>query len=769
MGAEFSRTTSENQYDESSFSRTEESDLDVFQRWFGKSSDSILVVDPQCRVVFLNDAAQRLTGCSVNSDGGGIGCSEFLRTEDEDEAKTLVQRCYEDGNLSAVRVQVKNREEQWLWFSMTAQLIREETTKPALCLVVLREAPTDSSVDEDRSFGPIFSSVIRNFPMPFFTVNTHLSITYMNEHLTELTGYDSREVVNRMTCAELLQTDQCHTRDCPIRQVMENGVSISGLRRVVLDRAGRKIPVSVHSARITDGNNNVIGAFQAMRDITPTVEAEQKIRMLIEITQEGILMLDANNRIVYANTKMAEILQHPKDQLVGKDVGAFLPFQHLSIIHDLVQRVDPDHPQQLRFCTTIQPTETSQQDYRAFETCIVVSRVAASVITCMYFHDLTKHIEIERQLHDANSFLNNIIMSSADGIAVIDTEGKIVIFNEGAERILGYSAQEVIGNPDALSKIYSPELARDIMRRLRSNESGPPGKLSSARITLLNKNNEEVPVNFSAAIIKKDDREIGSVGIFSDLRERLRIRRELEDARMQLMQAEKIASLGRLAAGVAHEINNPLSGILIYADMLMKDLPGNPQWSEDLQQVIDQTLRCKQIVNRLLEFSRQSVGQKVLFEVNKIINRSVEMLAHQAIFHDVAFALNLQQDIPMMTGDPGQLQQVFINLMINAASAMNGKGKITITSKLDQTSEKVILQFLDTGPGIPSDVINKVFEPFFTTKGPGEGTGLGLSVVYGIIQQHGGSIEVKNLPPAGALFTVVLPLECPEDTMAFLD
>ncbi len=768
MGSEGSRTTPENQHDESSSSCTEGSDLDVFQRWFGKSPDPILILDPQCRVVFLNDASQLLTGQSGSAVGGTL-CSEFLRAEDETEAKNLVQRCFEDETLSAVRVQVKDRHDKWLPFSMTTQSLREGASKPVLCLVILRDASVDSPLDEDRSFAPIFSSVIRNFPMPFFTVNTDLSITYMNDHLSELTGYESSEVVNRMTCAELLQTDQCHTRDCPIRQVMENGVSISGLRRVVHDREGRKIPVSVHSARITDASNNVIGAFQAMRDITPTVEAEQKIRMLIEITQEGILMVDANNRIIYANTKMAEILAQPKDELVGRDVGEFLPFQHLSIIHDLVQRVDTDHPQQLRFCTTIQPTETAQQDYRAFETCIVVSRVATSVITCMYFHDLTKHIEIERQLHDANSFLNNIIMSSADGIVVIDTEGRIVIFNEGAERILGYSAQEMIGNPDALSRIYSPDVAREIMWRLRSDESGPPGKLSSARITLLNKNNEEVPVNFSAAIIKKDDREIGSVGIFSDLRERLRIRRELEEARMQLMQAEKIASLGRLAAGVAHEINNPLSGILIYADMLMKELSENPQWREDLQQVIDQTLRCKQIVNRLLEFSRQSVGQKVPFDVNTIINRSVELLAHQALFHDVECVLDLQQDIPMMTGDPGQLQQVFTNLMINAASAMNGKGKITIVSRLDQVSEKVILQFQDTGPGIPSDVMSKIFEPFFTTKGPGEGTGLGLSVVYGIIQQHGGTIEVGNVPAAGAMFTVVLPLECPEDTMVFLE
>ena len=180
----------------------------------------------------------------------------------------------------------------------------------------------------------------------------------------------------------------------------------------------------------------------------------------------------------------------------------------------------------------------------------------------MYFQDLTKHIQIERELFSANSFLNNIIKSSADGIVVADLKGNILIYNDAAERILGYSADEVIGEPGALYKFVTPEIAKENMRRMRSGEYGPPGKLTSTRITLVRKDGEEVPVNFSAAIIEKNGREIGTVGIFSDLRERLRMRKELEEARMQLMQAEKIASIGRLAAGIAHEINNPLSGIL---------------------------------------------------------------------------------------------------------------------------------------------------------------------------------------------------------------
>jgi two-component system, NtrC family, sensor kinase len=738
-------------------------DLEFFRNYFGGFPDPIIVTDMQHRVMFLNDSAERLTGCSI-VEGKPLAGSDILCIDSDDVRRSLIEQCSDKGTLNGAPVLLKDSVGNWAPFSLSAHLVSGKDGAPIGCVAIVRDVLSRSAGTDNLIPGSIFSSVINNFPMPFFTVDTHLTITYMNHHLERLTGFSSTEVVDRMTCAELFRTPHCHTKDCAIRQAIENRAPIAGLRRSVLDREGRKIPVALHASVITDSEGRIVGGFEALRDITSVVEAEQKVAMIAESTQEGILMADENRRVIFANSKMAEILDQPKDELIGKDVSELLPLQHSNIIDDLMCKVDPGRPQQLLFCSTIHPDKNSQQDYRAFETCTVVSRVGKSLISYMFFHDLTKHIEIERQLHNANSFLNNIIRSSADGIVVVDNEGKVLIFNEGAERILGYRAEEVAGKQIATSKIYSPEVAREIKRRMRSNDYGPPGKVTALRLNLVNKDGEDVPVNFSAAMIKKDDREIGSVGIFSDLREQLRIRRELEEAKIQLMQAEKIASVGRLAAGVAHEINNPLSGILLYADMLVRDLAHNPQWSADLQEIIDQTLRCKQIVTRLLEFSRQSVGQRIPFDVNNIINRSAELLAGQSLFCDVEFLMDLQPDIPQMMGDPGQLQQVFTNFIINAGSAMKGKGRIIITSRFDPECHEVSLQFADTGPGILPEIMDKIFEPFFTTKRPGEGTGLGLSVAYGIIQQHGGNIEVKNSHSGGALFTVILPLKCPEDT-----
>ncbi|MDI6727691.1 MAG: ATP-binding protein [Thermodesulfovibrionales bacterium] len=236
---------------------------------------------------------------------------------------------------------------------------------------------------------------------------------------------------------------------------------------------------------------------------------------------------------------------------------------------------------------------------------------------------------------------------------------------------------------------------------------------------------------------------------------------EIVRAQEQLINAEKLASLGRMAAGVAHELNSPLTGIVTFAHLMAKRIPPeNAQDAEDLKVIIDQAERCSKIVRGLLGFSRKTASEKAHVDMNTLIENTLSMVRNQAKFYNITFDVRLDKSIPEVNADPNQIQQVFLNLLINAADAMEEKGKITISSRMieDGADRFVEIEFTDTGPGIPEEIRSKVFEPFFTTKPAGKGTGLGLAVSYGIIKKHEGQIFVKSEPGHGASFFIRLPV-----------
>ena len=384
--------------------------------------------------------------------------------------------------------------------------------------------------------------------------------------------------------------------------------------------------------------------------------------------------------------------------------------------------------------------------------------------------DVTQRIRLEKEVQRSNAFLQSVIQSTVDGIVVIDGKGKVLIFNEGMERLTGYRAEEMMERGH-LSNFYDIHLARENMKRMRSDEHGPPGKLNPITMYITNVAGEKIPVTLSASIITMNGDEVGSVGIFTDMREILQMRKELEHAHLQLVQSEKIASIGRMGAGVAHEINNPLSGILIYAELLRENLK-DPEHLRDVEEIINQTLRCKKIVSDLLEFSRQSIGKSSAFPLKELLTACLDLLVNQATFHDIQVTENVQPHMPDMMGDRGQLQQVITNLFINAADAMEGKGKLDVQAEYDEERSMFIIRVADSGPGVPEGIRDDIFDMFFTTKPVGKGTGLGLSISQNIIKLHGGSITFHCPPEGGTVFTIEIPRnqnEAAEESSVFVD
>ncbi|MFH0794862.1 MAG: cache domain-containing protein [bacterium] len=231
-----------------------------------------------------------------------------------------------------------------------------------------------------------------------------------------------------------------------------------------------------------------------------------------------------------------------------------------------------------------------------------------------------------------------------------------------------------------------------------------------------------------------------------------------EFTRNKIMESERLALIGQLAANVAHELNNPLQGIVTYSHLLLEKLPTHNSAKESVKKIVIQADRCTEIIRGLLDFSRQRKPHKRLCDVNSVLRDCINLVEDQALFHNIEFVKAFEENLPQVVIDPSQMQQVFMNMIINAAEAMEGSGKITIATRADSHDSVIEVLFSDTGHGISEEIVEKIFDPFFTTKEATHGTGLGLAISYGIIKEHEGTISVESGEGKGTTFILRLPI-----------
>ena len=276
--------------------------------------------------------------------------------------------------------------------------------------------------------------------------------------------------------------------------------------------------------------------------------------------------------------------------------------------------------------------------------------------------------------------------------------------------------------------------------------------------------------NLEAAVEVTSKDELGDLAeTFNVMASSLKQRDELlmEFTKSKIMESERLALIGQLAANVAHELNNPLQGIVTYSHLLLEKMPddGSDKDSASIKRIVTQANRCRDIIRGLLDFSRQRKPDTTVCNINSVIQECVTFVENQATFQNIEFVERFETDLPMVVVDPSQMQQVFLNLIINAAEAMEEGGKLTLYTSSNTTENSIEISITDTGDGIPEEYLDKLFDPFFTTKEVGHGTGLGLAISYGIIKEHGGEISVESKVGEGSNFLIRLPLEKEESVL----
>jgi len=391
------------------------------------------------------------------------------------------------------------------------------------------------------------------------------------------------------------------------------------------------------------------------------------------------------------------------------------------------------------------------QHVQKIHTAILNDRNALEEATSKVMH-LNRNLESlvqERtgQLGRSEKKYRRIFEGSMDMIFILDRESRFVDMNPAGLATVGYDREDLIGRRGLDALFVEPNGYQSFIRDLHSN-----GYVRDRECIFGNKDRGELHMLVSATIRKDDAGTVANYeGIAKDITARVNMER-------QLQRADRLASLGQISTGLAHEINNPLGIMLGYTQLLLREQPADSQLFDDLKTIEKHVRHCKTIVEDLLKFARSTQTNTAFVNVNECLDEVVSLLAHQFELDSISLVRELDPSIPLIVADGEKLKQVFMNLLVNARQAISGKGAVVVRTVQGRSPHEVTVEIEDTGEGIPPELVEKIFDPFFTTKPVGEGTGLGLSVSYGIVQDHNGHIEVSSRPGHGTTFFVSLPV-----------
>ena len=506
--------------------------------------------------------------------------------------------------------------------------------------------------------------------------------------------------------------------------------------------------------------DGLLKMYAYLRDITERKrfenelrKSEEKYRNLFERVRHGIFISTKEGRFLDCNVALLEMLGYSnKEEFLKIEIAEDLyvnpdyrkNFRELIERQGFVKDLEVEFKKKGGEKITVLLTAHTKRD----EGGRVVGYEGLNI-------DISDRKRVERELKKTNEFLMNLIESSVDGIIVTNMQGEILIFNKGAEHLLGYKAEEVVGKMN-IRGIYPRGVAKEVMEKLKSPDYGGVGKLTSFPITHRKKNGELIEGDLSASIIYDEEgKEIASIGIFKDLRERLRIERELRETQQALLQSEKLAAMGRLTSQIAHELNNPIYGIMNTLELLKTEIPPESKRRRILELSLSETQRLSDMLRGMLSFSKPEEEARKKIQLNELLEGILLMVERQMREASIRVETFLDEDLPEVMASTNQMRQVLLNLFKNAKEAMPKGGMLTVRTA--SYADNVFIHIQDTGVGVPEEIRSKIFEAFFTTKQKVKGVGLGLSVCYGILKDHGGEIAVESEEGKGTTFIISLP------------
>ncbi|KPK93103.1 MAG: hypothetical protein AMJ88_09220 [Anaerolineae bacterium SM23_ 63] len=547
------------------------------------------------------------------------------------------------------------------------------------------------------------------------------------------------------------------------------------------------------------------------------VKASEGLDVLTITDESGKVVLRSNNEGLYGDDQS-------DDELVGAVLSRKVPIAATSIVPaDELRRESPKLAENANFTLVDTPLareteETEVTDGMMLRTAAPIFDYKNNLIGVLYggvllnrnfeivdkikqtiYEDLTYN---DKDIGTATIFLDDVRISTnvrnEDGLRAIGTRVSEEVFNRVVEEgkswigrayvvndwyITAYEPIRNINNKiigilyvGVLEQKYVDIQSQTVLAFLVITLLGA---FASMMLSYLLSRRMSVPIrnlvsasreigrgNLDAKVESISNDELGELAdTFNAMASALKQRDKqlIEFTTSKIMESERMALIGQLAANVAHELNNPLQGIVTYSHLLLEKMASDNSSTPSVHKIVTQANRCRDIIRGLLDFSRQRKPDKTVCDINSVLEECVALVEYQALFHNIEIIKQFDNGLPKVVVDPSQMQQVFINMIVNAAEAMEDNGRLTLGTRYDTVEEAIEIEIADTGYGIPEEDVDKLFDPFFTTKDVGHGTGLGLAISYGIIKEHRGTISVESIVDQGTTFLIRLPLRAVEE------